>query len=450
VISATRPPFDAIRLPDDEPALLHLCWMLHNQCNHRCTYCAEVNWGGSHRWLKLDAAIGFVERVLAHYPDRRIMISFTGGEPTLWPDFGPFVEWLKGRGVLIGMTTNGTKPLAFFEKYAQFFQWISFSFHPEFTRPEKFLANIAESSKESDVTIRAMMPAEPSLWQKSRDLIDLATQWNAEKKFSSYVGCDVVPIAVGFGTEHTRPTEYSPAQSEFFRETKIHFDGNVKREPRLNPLNRIGFSTVKTPERLEVLDTTKLLSQNQTDFRGWTCDIGLEQLFIDEKGEIVRAGCRVGGTLGHIFDADLKFPTAPVRCSKSYCHCNTDILTSKRSPEWLEQIEKRSESPLNEATHRFQLIHQKASGARSRWKYGERPSLTNLPVFALTYLTVAFDRVKKVRVRFDFWRSLSMGSIRETLTIEKIVRRLLKPYYFLRFQFQKRILRRTDMKKTNR
>jgi sulfatase maturation enzyme AslB (radical SAM superfamily) len=76
---ANAPDFDAIGLPADKSAFIHLCWLLHNQCNHRCSYCSEINWGGTFRDLDLNQAKKFVEKAIQHFAGRRLMVSFTGG-----------------------------------------------------------------------------------------------------------------------------------------------------------------------------------------------------------------------------------------------------------------------------------------------------------------------------------------------------------------------------------
>src|SRR5690606_33123464 len=96
--------------------LLHICWMLHNQCNHRCSYCHESNYSGSYKWLIYDDVVRFLEKVFAHYDSfkRKYLVSFTGGEPTIWPDFFKLCEYLNSRGVHVGLTTNATRRPEFF------------------------------------------------------------------------------------------------------------------------------------------------------------------------------------------------------------------------------------------------------------------------------------------------------------------------------------------------
>lgn len=440
-----RPRFDAVRSREGTEPFLHLCWMLHNQCNHRCSYCSEVNWGGSFRWLTLGHATRFVDRALSHYEGRKPMVSFTGGEPTLWPDFGPFVEWLNERGILIGMTTNGTKPLEFFERYSRRFGWISFSFHPEFTKPEKFLGNVAEASKHSLVAIRVMMPSDFKLWEKSTAFIALAKQWNQEGKFSSQLNCELVPIVLGFGSAFTRPSDYSQVQNDVLRQSAILFGETAEKKSILavddaNLLNLIESSQISSPDRTTPFDTAKLIAENSTDFRGWTCDIGLEQLFIDERGDVLRAGCRVGGKVGHISDVDLKFPTKTVRCVKPYCHCITDILTSKRSPEW-EQLKNQDSSGLVDTlVYHYDLIRHHTASNRRHWRTSGIDVTANLLRRSLKAGESVLPAPQESTFRSQFYfgamgilSALHLFSSQAFWNLLQVIPRPVKaPYHFLR------------------
>ena len=431
-----QPPFDAIRLPTGDSPFLHLCWMLHNQCNHRCSYCSEVNWGGSHRWLTFADATDFVDRALSHYTGRRVLVSFTGGEPTLWPDFGPFVEWLSQRGVLIGMTTNATKPRVFFERYAKFFDWISFSYHPEFTRSARFLENAVEASKHTQTTIRVMMPDDDVLWKKSVDFLAEAKSLNEARQYASNVHCEVVPIALGFGTAFTRPTVYSAEREQFLRTPMITFDAARIEKTVRSPHTTLGVSNLNQPDAFQQLDTSALIARNQTDFRGWICDIGLEQLFIDHSGLVARAGCRVGGNLGHISKRDLKFPTAAVRCVKSYCHCITDILTSKRNPEWEAMKGRSNPSYFGELKHRFALRRHRFFEQRQIWREQQADLEKKNRRLSWKYF------LYQGPYAFIDAMFYVTGAVSAVLTRIVWSRPVRKPYYFVRFQFYKRILKR--------
>jgi hypothetical protein len=64
-------------------------------------------------------------------------------------------------------------------------------------------------------------------------------------------------------------------------------------------------------------------------FKDWKCNIGIESLMINWDGEVFRATCRVGGSLGNIYQGTFTIPDAPVSCTRNFCTCATDIPITK-------------------------------------------------------------------------------------------------------------------------
>jgi MoaA/NifB/PqqE/SkfB family radical SAM enzyme len=64
-------------------------------------------------------------------------------------------------------------------------------------------------------------------------------------------------------------------------------------------------------------------------FKDWTCRAGLESLMINWDGEVHRATCRVGGSLGNIYNGTFMTPTNPIICTRDWCTCAADIPLTK-------------------------------------------------------------------------------------------------------------------------
>lgn len=442
-LAAKTPDFDAIGLPEGKSEFIHLCWLLHNQCNHRCSYCAEINWGGSFKDLNLQQAKNFVEKTIQHFYDRRLMVSFTGGEPTLWPEFGNFVDWLKSKNAVIAMTTNGARPKAFFQEHSKSFSWMSFSFHPEFTRPERFLENVIEAAKHCLVTIRIMFPPTEAEFEKSKCFLNLVKQYQSEGRFQNFVRCESVPVATGFGSEFTAQAQYSAEQELEFRTPTFTINEHLPVKDD-TPINDLRAFKLSAPNLGIGFDAHDLVSSGKANFENWVCDIGLEQLFIDHRGQVVRAGCRVGGTIGWLKQGVFDFPTAPVLCPKSFCHCITDVLTSKRSPEWQTQKSHEVHGPLSllyfkAVKVRFRFLHWMTQTQSRLDLQKERDELTltsrmsgDVLVFRTYQFVTKAYRFSFKALNFLFTRIIWSRPIR-------------KPYYFLRFQFRKRLLGKTNI-----
>jgi wyosine [tRNA(Phe)-imidazoG37] synthetase (radical SAM superfamily) len=91
--------------PDLAPISINLD--LTTACNYRCTHCIDwdiLNTAHKHREEQLRASIELMaERGL------RSVILIGGGEPTLYPNFAEFVEFLKGLELQVSIVSNGSR-----------------------------------------------------------------------------------------------------------------------------------------------------------------------------------------------------------------------------------------------------------------------------------------------------------------------------------------------------
>jgi hypothetical protein len=72
-----------------------------------------------------------------------------------------------------------------------------------------------------------------------------------------------------------------------------------------------------------------LLTQNNI-FTGWSCNIGLESLFVHYDGYVKKGNCKEGGNLFHINDHEkYELPNTGEICTQEYCMCTTDVRISK-------------------------------------------------------------------------------------------------------------------------
>jgi MoaA/NifB/PqqE/SkfB family radical SAM enzyme len=97
------------------------------------------------------------------------------------------------------------------------------------------------------------------------------------------------------------------------------------------------FLTVSnhTPPKNTLIDNTvecnvnDLLINKTNQFLGWSCMAGVESLMINWDGEVHRATCRVGGSLGNIYQGTFAKPTDPIDCTRTWCTCAADINITK-------------------------------------------------------------------------------------------------------------------------
>lgn len=308
-------------------SILHISWMLHTLCNQHCSYCPPFNHDGSHGWPRYDEAVAFLDRVFAHYKKDVYHVSFTGGEPTLWPDLPKLCAYLKAKGCEVGITSNGAGTLAFWEAAAGGIDTISLSYHPEYARNAHFLEVVRLAARGADAGVRLMMPPQKDLWDRC---VAFGEELKAAE-FASYVFVEHVPLQLELG-RRSDLLAYEAWQNEFFEKKPFFHVGPVP-----PPGGAVGpFLSDVWDVNAHFEDGTKrpvvpsdFNTPAKTDFFGWECRAGLDQLFIAHDGKVYRAGCSEGGSLGRFNEPSLRLPVAPIVCARHACPCGTDNMTPK-------------------------------------------------------------------------------------------------------------------------
>jgi len=138
--------------PEPEPpalAPISINLDLTTACNFRCTHCIDwdiLNTAHKHREEELRASIELMtERGL------RSVILIGGGEPTLYPNFVSFVEFVKGLGLQVSVVSNGSRGdrLADAAKFMDARDWIRLSL--DSGSNELFMAMHKPTSKKCDL-----------------------------------------------------------------------------------------------------------------------------------------------------------------------------------------------------------------------------------------------------------------------------------------------------------
>jgi hypothetical protein len=78
----------------------------------------------------------------------------------------------------------------------------------------------------------------------------------------------------------------------------------------------------------------RFINDKTNNWKGWLCWSGLEQIVVDFDGSVMIGWCRVGGQLGNMKHPEsIRWPDKPIKCTKSMCHCNFDIMSKKLLPK---------------------------------------------------------------------------------------------------------------------
>lgn len=78
----------------------------------------------------------------------------------------------------------------------------------------------------------------------------------------------------------------------------------------------------------ETANVNDLLMEEKNSFRDWECWAGIQNITIDNNGDVWRAICKQGEKLGTIY-TDFDVANTTVTCHKSKCTCAADLHLSK-------------------------------------------------------------------------------------------------------------------------
>lgn len=300
-------------------------WNLGNMCNYSCSYCPSILNDGSFGWNDFEVVKSFIDKVAEHYAPRSVYFEFTGGEVTLWKDFVKCAEYIKSIGHDIGFISNASRTIRWWEKNKYSFDHVCLSFHPEHAEPDHFFEVVKIMSEQCRTHVNIMGHTDPDLFQKGVDLS------NKLADDIENISMAFQPLVVDFG-EVRYP--YTDKQQTIFDDQFKLFGSRVKHTKQFK-LYRGSMDMHDTVNNLKQNTSAhRFIADNTNNWKGWDCWAGVEQIIVDFNGSVWRGWCRVGGSFGNIKDPqNVNFPKLPVRCNKSYCHCNFDIMCKKVLPK---------------------------------------------------------------------------------------------------------------------
>jgi len=279
-------------------------WNLGKRCNYDCTYCPSSIHDNSSPHSDIEILKAAVDQLAAL--GKPIRLSFTGGEPTVHPKFEELVNYAKHVGISwISVTTNGTRTAEWYKK--QRVDQYVFSIHFEYDF--KRVLHTATSLKDTNKSLILQLMAHHD---HMKDVKDSA----------GYLDIIKVPYTV-------RRIRWTEGNHDLFDDMRYHPDDLtwIKESESTVAPNVIIWLDDKYAQIPQHANDVIKLHRNQ--YKGWQCNAGIESLMINWDGDVHRATCRVGGSLGNIYEGNFVVPTEPIICDRNYCTCAADIPLTK-------------------------------------------------------------------------------------------------------------------------
>ncbi len=328
--------FDTINLLSGK--VFQITWDLGRRCNYDCSYCPVTRHDNFSPHASLDElknsvnfVYSYIDLYMQYRKEDRASISFTGGEPTVNPNFISFVQYLReeyeskyaGRWQnALTLTTNGAMSKKMAQAVIDNLSHVTVSYHAESNQKLK------DQVKDRILQFRQAEIDNPAAFRINVNVMFHAEYFDECVKLCEFLDeheVKYVPRVIGEEPD-SKPTfahKYSDEQLEFMRN---YWNNNTKKLNKEKEVSKVlsaaGEKTSETKKlgmtigrpccgmRNMCLSNTKtnesITSQfvNKRNFKGWSCSVNWFFLHIEQQTDQVfhhqTCQARFDGTRGPI------------------------------------------------------------------------------------------------------------------------------------------------------
>ena len=304
-------------------------WRLGNTCNFDCSFCTPEFKDGTRRYLEYSTYIKLINNLIEADPSKKIWFQINGGEPTLYPKLIELLTYIKAKGGYTSMFSNGSRTTRWWKELANLnlLDRLYLSYHPEQDKSTDHIIEVNNIMQVTNtlVTIFVTTQSDSVLFQKA---VDSQNEIYAKALSIS----SLKPITI-LGVNTLQP--YTPEQLEIIQKNLyVRSKGwqtisarksvYLKTVPFYNSDVTITYSNQTTKTE----SAQFFIESNETNFKDWECDIGINTLFIDVNN-VYRGQCRQGETVEAVSE-DTTFRKDPIICKTEQCMCAFDVQEPKR------------------------------------------------------------------------------------------------------------------------
>jgi len=327
-----------------KPNILAIRWDPNNLCNYECSYCWPMAHAGTHQSPKnLDLVIKNFNHLIERYRTKLgktvVQLSIAGGEPTLWKDLGKFIEAIKkDNDVYFTIISNGSRTLRWWKEYGHLIDNAGLSYHIAQADPDHMIA-VADTLYElgKKVTVKVLMDRKH--WQEGVDVIEYMKKNSKYKWFITtfeVIEPDAVELkgikVINADDVHLTKEQKGflknslkriPSIFWFWKNRKLISDGHVRLFESV-----AHFENGKTKKAM----ANTYIDNKWIGFEGWSCDIGLDNVYIYWDGTIQGACTQKIYGLDYSFNIldedfvekfDPEFKSSICSIKNCFCTCET-------------------------------------------------------------------------------------------------------------------------------
>lgn len=290
-------------------------WLLGRYCNYSCSYC----WPYAHTKEKdhrdIKVIIKTLDSIFVQAKERgfnKFSFSFSGGEPTLHPNFIDIVHHIKSQPISkINLTSNCSRNISWWKHLVPYLKDFSVtaSFHPEFADREVFLKKVKflkENGARAQINIVLLNERFDEMWEHSNYFYERGISVQAK-------------VQIDYINGKTIEREYTDDQ----------WDKIWNGLPRHSKHEYI-FELVDADGNKYLVDNAeRALGLKFNRYRGWLCDAGYRSIILTEpKGNVLRHYMCQDPPLGHI-ETGFKLYDEPKPCITDICGSCADCKIPK-------------------------------------------------------------------------------------------------------------------------
>lgn len=304
----------AVRKKSQPKGQLIVDWFVGKRCNYDCSYCTPDIHDMTSKHLPLAYLTSIGDALVKHAGPEKLQIGFTGGEPTIHPEFLNLCAHLNSLGVKhMTTTTNLTRKVNYYLDLLQHMLSLTVSHHFEYENTAKFLQKVKQlhdrRPKNTDVRVQVML--HHVHFDACVQAVDFYKQNNIPYTLRR----------IRVKNKNTSSSDYTPEQLDWLAENS---------EPQWT--NAVIFYKQHSEIKSQQVHVNEISGSLRNNFNGWICNAGVDYIHINWDGQVYRGNCRQGGVLGNITQP-LALPTTPVTCQTTNCFCAPEISIRKHHPD---------------------------------------------------------------------------------------------------------------------
>jgi MoaA/NifB/PqqE/SkfB family radical SAM enzyme len=294
--------------------LFNTNWLLGRYCNYRCSYCwpyAHTDKKDHRSFQVIKKAIDTIFRQGKERGYDEFSFSFSGGEPTLHPNFLNILRYLTIEDTYVNITTNCSRSIIWLNNLLKHdnVSSITTSFHPEFANIDTFRKKL-ELIRKSGVSLMINLVI-------CHDNFD--EMWGYAKSFydDGYV---VQPkIEIEYAKNTTIVKEYTDEKLEMIK-------NGLAEKTDTNYVFRLYD---KDNKEYKVDNVERVIGLGFNRFKDWYCEAGYRSIIIHEPtGLIKRHYLCHDEPLGHI-ETGFDLYSTPKKCVTDICGSSADCKIPK-------------------------------------------------------------------------------------------------------------------------